>query len=119
MLGVSPLSWAVGLYEADDGGSGQGLRGKDAPLQLDAETCERIAPQDDFACFHMVNLPPRADRAGRQRHCGGGHQRETLAEKWQISGAKEDCGRQYNKDGELGGGGGKQPDGYHGKEMSH
>lgn len=71
VLGVSPLSRAVGLYEADDGGSGQGLRGKDAPLQLDPETCERISPQDDFARFHMINLPPRADRAGRQRHWGG------------------------------------------------
>lgn len=68
VLGVSPLSRAVGLYEADDGGSGQGLRGKDAPLQLDPETCEWISPQDDFACFHMINLPPWADRAGRQRH---------------------------------------------------
>lgn len=65
-----PLRRTVGLNKADDRRSGQGLRGKDSPLQLDPETCERIAPQDDLARFHVKNLPARAHRAGRQRHCG-------------------------------------------------
>lgn len=65
-----PLSRTVGLNKADDRRCGQGLCGKDAPLQLDPETCERIPPQDDLARFHVKNLPAGADGAGCQRHWG-------------------------------------------------
>lgn len=66
-----PLSRTVGLNKTDDWRSGQGLCGKDTPLQLDPETCERIPPQDDLARFHVKNLPARAHGAGCQRHWGG------------------------------------------------
>lgn len=110
-----PLRRTVGLNEADDRRSGQGLCRKDSPLQLDPESCERIAPQDDLARFHVKNLPARADRAGCQRHCGhkrmgsgrgrgGANRRGISAEKWQEKAEvevklEEEVGRKRDKIG--------------------
>lgn len=97
-LSKLPLSRAVGLNKTDGWGSGEGFCGEDTPLQLDPKSCERIAPQDDLAGFHMKNLPPRADRAGCQRYWrregGEGEASEINGEVARHTEQERDCGGQ-------------------------
>lgn len=96
-----PLSWAVWLNKADDWGSRQRFCGEDTPLQLDPKPCEWIAPQDNFTSFHVKNLPPWADRTGRQGHWGRGeggmtHHTQISAEKWQITELVQEYGKRLS-----------------------
>lgn len=62
----SPLSGAVRFNKSHQGWGGQGLGGKDASLQLEAEATEGVSTEHNFRGLRMNNLPAGPYRAGGQ-----------------------------------------------------